>query len=249
MEQIDDALVSGAVAYRRTKPRHVWVKWGAVAACLCLVLVAVAMISSLRGNPPAPQPEGIILSDKTTAKVSPGYDAGATGASQNSLVYLTEEELFAYENKYVFRGTVSDLTNVTIDFNGEKEARCIATIVISRVYQGDLTAGASITMLLPCAIDLTGGTAEDTGVITQLKSGMEGIFMPVVYDENACIEMNGAVLMKQDLAECGLADGMRWVFLNTEQGLVYLDSAYPGAKGATSLDDIEAYVMEMLRAS
>ena len=52
------------------------------------------------------------------------------------------------------------------------------------------------------------------------------------------IEMNGAVLMTKDLAECGLADGMRWAFLDTEQGLVFLRSAYPGAENATNLDDI-----------
>ena len=71
--------------------------------------------------------------------------------------------------------------------------------------------------------------------------------MPWVYDENSYIEMNGAVLIKQDLAVCGLADGMRWAFLDTEQGLVFLRSAYPGAKDATNLDEIEAYVIDMLK--
>ena len=39
---IDDDLVSGAVEYKRTKKKNGWLKWGAMAACLCLV-VLVAM--------------------------------------------------------------------------------------------------------------------------------------------------------------------------------------------------------------
>ena len=42
MNYIDDDLVSGAVEYKRTKKKNSWMKWGAIAACLCLV-VLVAM--------------------------------------------------------------------------------------------------------------------------------------------------------------------------------------------------------------
>ena len=39
MGYIDDDLVSGAVEYKRTKKKNSWMKWGAIAACLCLVVV------------------------------------------------------------------------------------------------------------------------------------------------------------------------------------------------------------------
>ena len=39
MDYIDDDLVSGAVEYKRTKKKNSWMKWGAMAACLCLVVV------------------------------------------------------------------------------------------------------------------------------------------------------------------------------------------------------------------
>ena len=39
MGYIDDDLVSGAVEYKRTKKKTSWLKWGAIAACLCLVVV------------------------------------------------------------------------------------------------------------------------------------------------------------------------------------------------------------------
>ena len=41
MGYIDDDLVSGAVEYKRTKKKNSWLKWGAMAACLCLVVVSV----------------------------------------------------------------------------------------------------------------------------------------------------------------------------------------------------------------
>ncbi len=246
MELIDPAYVEAADTKPRNK-KNVWLKWGAMAACLCLVVGAIAMIPHFSGNQTDPQLGEIVLSNKTTAKVSYGYEEGTVTSTKGELVYLTEEEMFGHENIYVFRGKVSGLTNVTIDFNGEKEVRCIATIVIEEVYQGNIAVGEQITMLIPCAIDPAGIVVEDTGVIAQLESGMEGIFMPWIYDKNSYIEMNGAVLMKQDLATCGLADGMRWAFLSTEQGILFEKNAYPGAKNATDLDDIEAYVIEMLK--
>jgi len=41
MGYIDDDLVSGAIEYKRTKKKNTWVKWGAMAACLCLVVVGI----------------------------------------------------------------------------------------------------------------------------------------------------------------------------------------------------------------
>ena len=205
------------------------------------------MFLHMRYNHIDPNPGETILFDKTTAKISYGYDGNEGPLSKESLVFLTEEEMFAYKDMYIFRGKVIELTNVTIDFNGAKEYRCIATVVMDEVYQGELAVGDQISMLIPCAVDLTGSGMEDTGVIAQLEIGMEGIFMPWIYDENSYMERNGAVLIMQDLAPCGLADGTRWAFLQTEWRLVFFRSAYPGAKGATNLDEIEEYVMDMLR--
>ena len=53
MEYIDDDLVSGAVTYTRTKKSNSWLKWGAMAACLCLVVVG-AFIAGRISNDPHP---------------------------------------------------------------------------------------------------------------------------------------------------------------------------------------------------
>ena len=199
------------------------------------------------------------LSDRSTARVSlpePKSDGDQTASvsAHAELVYFTEEELFSHEKTFAIRGTVSGLTNITIDFNGDRVQRCLATIEISRVYRGDWAPGSTITMLLPCAINIAGAhgsgqlatLVEDTDVISQLQTGAEGIFFPWVYDEASYWEQNGAVLWLRELATCGLGDGMRWAFFETDRGIVYEKYSYPGAAGAANLDDIEAYVLAML---
>ncbi len=205
------------------------------------------MIPLSRGSHGDHQDGGYDLSEKTTAKVSLGYDEGAAKSSDADLEFLTEEEMFAHEKMYVFRGKVGGLTNVTLDFNGITIVRCIATVSIEEVYKGNIVPGDQITMLIPCGINLRGVWVEDTDIITQLASGMEGIFMPWVYDEDSYFMLNGAVLMEKDLAECGLLDGMRWAFLSTDRGVIFAKSAYPGACDVTTMDDMEAYVVDMLK--
>lgn len=239
MELIEPAYVEQAELppVRRRKISGVW----AAAACVCLLLGA-ALWSRW---PAEPQVGDFALSEGTTAKVTVGID-GTVSARKTDLVWLEEEELFHQEGLYAFRGRVSGMTNVTLDFNGDKEFRCIATVAVEKVYCGDVTEGEQIAILLPCPAGMAGLKIEDTGIAAQIESGMEGIFMPRAYREDARWEQNGATLMLRDLAPCGLWDGIRWLFLETERGLVYEKTAYAGAAGAATLDDIESYVIRML---
>jgi len=91
----------------------------------------------------------------------------------------------------------------------------------------------------------SGSWAEDCGVIETIRVGVEGIFMPIVYDdENNFLEMNGTTLDKRDLAPCGLADGERWTFFDTGDGVRYAESVFPSLRGAKNLDDVEAFLRE-----
>jgi len=49
LEYIDDDLISGAVEYKRTKKKNRLVRWGAVAACLCLVLFGLLPFTNKDG--------------------------------------------------------------------------------------------------------------------------------------------------------------------------------------------------------
>ena len=50
MGYIDDDLVTGAVEYKRTKKKNSWMKWGAMAACLCLVVVGAFIAPNITDN-------------------------------------------------------------------------------------------------------------------------------------------------------------------------------------------------------
>ena len=243
MELIEPAYVQEAdvLPVRRRKIGGVW----AAAACVCLLL-GVLLWPRSGTITPEPQVGDFELSEGTTAKVTVGID-DAVSTAKTDLEWLDEEELFRQEGLYAFRGRVSGLTNVTIDFNGDKEIRCVATVAVEKVYCGEVEEGEQIAILLPCPAGASGRLwVEDTGIASQIESGMEGIFMPRAYREDSYWEQNGATLMLSDLAPCGLWDGMRWLFLETERGLVYEKTAYPGAAGAVTLDDIEEYVVKML---
>ncbi len=251
---IDDKYIAEAAPQAPKRFRPAWAKWAAAAACLCLIAGA-ALLFPLPGRERTVTPTGEVhLSNRSTAKVSylteeQLLDEVNKASSKPLLEYLTEEEMFSMKDMYIFRGVVSELTNLLIDFKYYKEARCVATIDVKKVYRGDIPEGKPIKVLLPCAVFADGREKqEDTGVIRGIKIGMEGIFMPWIYGEDSVLEMYNVTLLKSDLAPCGIADGMRWAFLKTEDdGLVYAWHAYPGAGSARTLDDIEKYVKKMIR--
>ena len=72
MEYIDDDLVSGAVTYTRTKKTNSWLKWGTMAACLCLV-VAGAFIAGRISNDPHPVQRPISAYNQENVSVATVY--------------------------------------------------------------------------------------------------------------------------------------------------------------------------------
>ena len=81
---IDDDLVSGAVEYKRTKKKNAWLKWGAMAACLCLVVVGVLFAHNAE---PAHQ---IALNYNEVSSVMSG---GTPVSAQTATVETTAEEV------------------------------------------------------------------------------------------------------------------------------------------------------------
>ena len=72
MEYIDDDLVSGAATYTRTKKTSLWLKWGAMAACLCLVVVG-AFIAGRISNDPHPVQRPISAYNQENVSVATVY--------------------------------------------------------------------------------------------------------------------------------------------------------------------------------
>lgn len=163
-----------------------------------------------------------------------------------SLIGLSEEDLFHKFNTDIFRGKIEDIRNIKININGSVEYNAIAKIKIDKVYRGSGKVGETVSVLLPCPINKN-VWVEDTEVASSMRVGMTGIFMPIKYDKTSYLEQNGAKIYWQDIAEYGFLDGMRYAFLNSPNGLIFEKNAYKSIASASSLEDIEQYVLKMIK--
>ncbi len=231
----DAASDSGAAKRTRRFIRRKLIPAAAGFILIALVLTIVSRISNHTD---------LILSGNISVRY---IDKAPTFNNSYSLAErLTEEELFHKYNTDVFLGTVKEIKNIEISFGGSKEYRAIAKIKINKVYRGDKKAGEVTAILLPCPIN-TGVIVEDTEVISKIRVGENGIFMPVKYDKESVEVVNSEKLYLSELTEYGLMDGVRFAFLETEDGLIFDRTSYESVKAAASIQEIEDYVMKMLR--
>lgn len=224
---------------RKIKNNRLWLKWGAAAACIALAaVIGITIWNSQTGK--------INLSG-ASHNVSVKYINKAPDKSISpDLESLTEEELFTKFNTDIFRGTVTKISNVVINYNGDKEYHAIAEVQIEKVFRGNCTENEMVTVLLPCPIDAD-IWVEDTETVSAMKEGTHGIFMVTLYSETSFMERNGAKLMLRDIADYGFPDGSRYAFLQTENGLRFSKYAYKSIANARSLDQIEEYIVNMLK--
>ena len=66
--RIDDDMIQGVEVLRRKKKRPAWTKWGAMAACFCLIVASAFVIPRITdsgpGYVPVPNPDGTIQRDE-----------------------------------------------------------------------------------------------------------------------------------------------------------------------------------------
>jgi hypothetical protein len=218
---------------RREKPmKKKTVKWLApVAACLVLAVAASAMLGG-----------GRIALPNATGRVSARYIFYPFPVNiSSSLVELTEDEIFNAWASVIFYGKVAKIRNIVLNFNGELEFRALASIEVGEVYRGDIAPGDILSVLLPCPIN--GGLwVEDTGVISRLKEGMSGIFLPRRYTETDFWEQNGAAVLQRDIAAYGMPDGERYAFLETPEGIAYSAWGFPSLPENASMEDVKELI-------
>lgn len=238
MNHLDEDLLEETQAVRvRKKHGHSWMKWTAAAACLAVALGVGIPMAVRQGN-------RIELSGNSvnvTARYTNRAPATTTG---DQVVYMTEEELFTAFNTAAFRGTVTKIENIELDFNGQKNYRAIAEIAVEEVYRGPCAAGDTVTVLLPCPVNEE--VTSENEIAAAMREGMAGIFMPIIYDDTSIRQENGATLMLKDIADYGLADGSRFTFLETADGLLFSREAYRSIADTATLDEVEEYIRRMI---
>ena len=231
--EVDDRFIEESMMIERRPYQRL--KWGA--GLLLATAAGFMLFTSNIWN------ERIPLSTDSTANSVHIVDESEIrqGTSQENLMDMTEDELFSRWDPVVVRGTVADIRHIEIDFNGETAYQSLITIHVSTVYRGDVQVGQDLVVRAD-AIGET-GQAEHTSVISNVQQGMEGIFMPIPYDDKFVWEQNDATLRLKDIANYGFPDGERYLFLNTPNGLLFERDAYPSLRGLDSLDEVGRWMM------
>ena len=260
MSELDTKYVDEALNYKKKAKKPRWIKWGAMVACFAVIVVtAVSILPNYLNQQGVAPPDNspIMPSDNSTIALSDGstnvvvryIDEAPMISTLSDLQLLTEEEVFSTSDMAIFKGIVLEIKSIEVDFNGEKEYRAIAQIEVEEVFQGSCGTGETVSVLLPCPISEE-IWVEDTDVVSAMRIGMTGIFMPVLYnDENSIWEQNNARLVKKDIAEYGFLDGLQYAFLETESGLVFSRGTYKSIADVTTLNEVEEYIQTMLHRS
>ncbi|WP_214741806.1 hypothetical protein [Exiguobacterium sp. s48] len=231
--EVDDWYIEESMMVER-KP-YQRLKWGG--GLLIVIAAGFMLFTSNVWN------ERIPLSTDSTANSVHIVDQSKVkpGISEENLNDMTEDELFSKWNPVVVRGAVSDIRHIEIDFNGETEYQSLIKIHVSNVYRGDVQVGQDLIVRAD-AIEET-GQASHSSVISHVRQGMEGIFMPIPYDDEFVWEQNDATLRLKDIADYGFPDGERYLFLDTPNGLLFERGAYPSLQDLDSLDEVEHWMM------
>lgn len=233
---INETYVADAKTARKTK-KNLWIKGGAIAACIALTMLTVPMINNQEKLSLSDASNGVTV--KYMEDVPPFYSSG-------KLAVLSEEELFA-KNTEIFKGTIAAIDNIVLDFNGIEQYRAIAKVTIEEVYRGEGEINKTVSVLLPGPVNEE-LKREDTETIFAMREGMTGIFMPVAYDETSVWTIKDSTLALKDIADYGLSDGRRYAFLESDNGILFDQSAYTSIHGVKTLDEIEAYVINMIES-
>jgi hypothetical protein len=214
------------------------------AASACAVAVLTFGIFTLNNNKDAQQEFNL---SQSTGNISIAYTDNAEDMSINAkLVELTENQIFHEKETDIVRGTIKDIKNIEINMGADITGyKAIATIEVDKVLRGDIKQGDEIQILLSTPIGV-GQILEDTGVVSSMQVGMEGIFMPSKFDDSDVWSYEDSTLYYKEICDYGFNDGERYAFLNTENGLKYATWAFPTLVNPASLDDVEAYVVQMI---
>lgn len=270
---VEDQLILEAEAPKAR--RRLWPRAAALAACLALIVAAAAALpqrsgstagtgqgttdldgseDSVSGDRPgnmihsSDYPGGTIYSVNvdigplhTLPPASPVADDSAA-----CLAWLEPEEIFAMDT-LIFRGVVRDLQYFEVT-GGYRGYFTVAAVEVTDVLRGDLDAGDIYNIYLPL---LKGqATSSTAGDLENLEVGSEAIFMPYAATADTGITSGDAYFCYADVAECWFDEGIRFLFLQTEEGLRYASDVYDLGvdPSEATLDDAAAYIRSMLAA-
>ena len=240
-----------------------WRRYLAAAACFALVLAAALTLPGRLGHrESADQGTGDIDgSEYSTAETAPEsadakpeYSVGAeigeldpffaaekpaqAADSSASLAWLEPEEIFAMDT-VIFRGTVQGLRYFRVKMGGQRMDYTVATVEVTDCVRGELAVGDICSILLPCA---PGRSISTAGDLEKLEEGSDAVFMPCCATADTGWRSGENYFCYADLAELYFDEGIRFLFLDTGEGLSFARDVYTDIAGAETLDEVVDYL-------
>lgn len=254
----EDQIMDAAEKPNKTAIR--WRRYGALAACLAVVLAgAFGLNRWLHTGWDLPAYES--AQESADGPLAPQYSVGAEireidgsgwgglfngGVSSDaSLVWLDLDEILAMDT-VIFRGTVTGLRYFEVTVGGLEETYTVASVEVSDCIRGDLAAGDTYNVAYRGG---PGVTTSISGDLENLEEGSEAVFMPRIATPDTGWSSGDDYFCYADLAELYFDEGHRFLFLETGEGVSYASEVYdiPAADGETvTLADVTAYLRGLL---
>lgn len=170
-------------------------------------------------------------------------DPGAFPQEAACLAWVEPEELFA-EADAVFRGTVRNVQYYSVNVGGSDFCFSRFAVEVTDCLRGDLAPGDIYNVMCPAGTSITGQADS-------LQSGAQAVFLAGFADADAWLESGGSRFYYADLTELYLTEGIRTLFLQGEDGVLYEKDCHrivPADGNAVTMDDVWAYCAEMAGA-
>ena len=260
--ELEDDFIEEAITYK--KPKFVW-KYNrelmAAAACVAMLFLSISAYRLMplggmgkAGDNAAAAEQAVITEDIEAKQEGASAESIVSGSVSNSIdakeescvTWYSAEELFAM-NRDIFLGTVTDkqVYHVT---GGMDTYFTVVTVEIEDSIRGDMSGGQRCRIYLPVArigeIMITDSLSEN---LEKLEIGSRAIFMPDKATEDAGVGNGEAWLGYSDFADYYFGEGMRFLFLETENGVSFETGVYniPGGTDIT-LEKAAEYIRDMI---
>lgn len=257
------------------KQPSLWRRYGALAACLAVVLTVGFTVNRMR---PAGIDEGTgqiedsrldgshysvpeSASEDAEARpihstgvewselgvelegVDPQVAADKASASNSAacLAWLEPEEILAMDTA-VFRGTVRNLRCFEVMAGKEAAYYTVVSVEVTDCIRGELGTGNIYNVLYPGVLGLSGTSLS--GDLEKLQADSDAIFMPRWASQETGWTAKDGFFAYGDLAELYFDEGIRFLFLDTGEGLSFDRAVYADIADAETLDEVMDYLRE-----
>lgn len=208
------------------------------AAAACLAILSLFIFPLFQSN----QIKLPNSSSNVTARVVKNPELN--GQSFRQPAGLSEEDIFQRADT-VLSGTVEKMETLEIVLGKDVSYRSLITVSTDNVWRGTVFAGSAVQILLPCAIDENSSSSNSQSVLSQIRTGMHGIFLMESFTQDSRYTSGDQYLSLIDLAPYGLSDDAS-AFIEKNGSIVYRTESFPGLIANPTWDEVCGYIAGMM---